>query len=133
MHSAVTSTVRRAPQTVELLQRLADDGVIKLYIEKTVKGGTQKQYANALAFFDALSRIAYSPTFLLFTQHLIDLLSSQQLAPDAITVIVSLSFYKECAHEFKKDADLIDYFRNIEKCENFSHAAHVFIKNIEKV
>ena len=132
MHSAVTSTVRRAPQTPKLLQRLSDDGVIKLYIDKTVKGGTQKQYANALAFFDALSRIAYSPSFLLFTQHLVDLLSSQQHAPDAITVIVSMSFYKECAAEFKEKG-LVSYFKSLEKYEKYSHAAHVFIKNIDKV
>lgn len=131
-HSAVTSIVRRCRQTSILLNRLADDGVIKAYVDSTQRTGTTKVYANALAFFDALSRIAYNPSYLLFTQQLVDLLSSKEHASDAITVIVSMSFYKECAQQFK-ERDLLTYFKSLEKIDKYSHAAHAFIKNLEKI
>lgn len=130
-HSAVTSIVRRCPQTSRFLNKIADDNVIKTYVDVTLKQGTTKVFANALAFFDSLSRIAYHPHYLLFTQQLVDLLSSKEHASDAITVIVSLSFYKECAVQFK-ERGLIAYFKSLEKYDKYGHAAKTFVKNLEK-
>ena len=131
MHSTVTSIIRRSPQSVDLLSKLHTSGVLKTFIKETVKCGTAKHYTNALAVFDPLSRIGYTPSFLLFTQHLVDLLSSNEHAPDAITVIVSMSYHKDCAIDFKKK-DLVQYFKSLEKIDSYAPAAKAFLKNVEK-
>ena len=132
MHSYVTKCVRYSPHNPQLLDKLTNDGVIDKYIAETVRGKAEPYFKRALAFFDCLSRIAYSPAFLKFIPQLTNLLSSQTLAADAITVSVSMSNYKDCCVQFKQNG-MVDYFTKLKNVDQYSKAASIFLKNVQAV
>jgi len=128
-HSTATAIMRRSPLSQDFLNRLSSSGVIKQYIDFSLQNSNSKVYSNFLALFDSLSRVAYIKDYEILSLPLIDLLSSNQHASDAITVIVSLSFYPQCAKAFS-DKRLVEYFQNLEKYEKYTAIAKTFLLNI---
>ena len=131
MHSFVTKCVRLCPHSEALVKRLESSGVLSRYIEETTKGKTDKYHKRALALFDCLSRVAFAPSFLLYTSQLNNFLANEKLVTDAITVAVSMSNYKQCAAQFKQNG-IVEYFQKLKSVPQYTKAASVFLTNIEK-
>ena len=131
VHSAITAVIRRLDIDSILMTRLTQSGFLKSYINVTIKASKMKMLSNCLAMLDALSRIDYSNDYLLFVQPLVDLLSSETHCSDAITVIVSFSFHKQCTREFVK-LGLVDYFKGLIQDEQYQLLASAFLKNVQR-
>lgn len=131
MHFVVSSTIRRADLNANFLKRLSEAGFLKKYIECTVKANKPRIFTNALSTFDKLAHAAYAPDYIEFASILVDLLSEKAHASDAISVIVSMSFYPEVCKSFKSK-NLVTYFENLTKHEKYKKMAETFIANARK-
>ena len=133
MHFVVSSTIRRAALTPALINRLSQENVLKKYIEITNESDKQRIVSNALSTIDKLSRVCFVKDFIDFIDTLVTLLSqNNEHATEAITVIVSLSFYPECCKTLKQK-DLVPYFEKLTKYEKFKKMAEAFLINAKKV
>ncbi|EAY11601.1 TKL family protein kinase [Trichomonas vaginalis G3] len=128
MHFVISQTIRRSEPNVSLVNRLSMNGFLKTYIDVTIENQNPRFYSIALLTMDCLARASYSPEYLQFIQPLVDLLSSEQHAADAITVIVSLSGYPQCCKEFVEKG-LVPYFENLVQYDKYKKAAETFISN----
>ena len=131
MHGAATTIIRRAPQTMELLNILSASGVIKSYIKLTVESKNKKMYSNSLLLFDALSRVGYIKEYQEYADLLIELIGNPNHTKDAITVIVSMSFFPQMV-EYFKEKKLNRYFMKLAKFDNYKEAANIMLYNMNQ-
>ncbi|EAY04342.1 TKL family protein kinase [Trichomonas vaginalis G3] len=132
MHFVVSSTIRRAELNENFLKRLSESGFLAKYIELTIQANKPRIFTNALSTFDKLSHVCFVPDYITFTSTLVELLSEKNHAADAISVIVSMSFYPQVCKELKKK-NLITYFENLTKYDKYKKMAETFLANAKKV
>lgn len=132
MHFVISSVVRRANLTTELIKKFSEDGFLKKYIEVTESSQKPRIFTNAMSTIDKLARIGYAPDYIDFIGILIDLLAQKEHINEAITVIISLSFYPECC-KILKQRGLVPYFQDLTKYEKFKKLAETFLSNAKKV
>lgn len=131
MHYVISQTIRRADPNATLITRLSMNGFLKTYLEVTIESENPRNFSIALRTMDSLARAGFAQEYMIFIQPLIDLLSSEQHAADAITVIVSLSAYPQCCKEFIAKG-LVPYFENLMQYDKYKKAAESFIENTKK-
>ncbi|EAY03825.1 TKL family protein kinase [Trichomonas vaginalis G3] len=131
-HTAIATVIRRLQTSQEFIDELEKSGFLKSYIESAEKSKNHKLIRNVLNMFDYLARSGYSEDYLLLILMLIQQLQQKENVTAALTVIVTLSFHKQCAQKFAEQ-DLKQYFQELSNFEEYRSLANSFLANINKI
>ena len=131
-HTAAATVLRRIPMTQRLITDLEKKGFFKVYFESAIKSKKNKMLRNVLNLVDSIARVGYTQDYLIIVPTLISQLQDTENATAALTVIVTLSFHKQCAEKFQ-NPDLVSYFQNLLKFDEYRTMATTFSANLAKV
>lgn len=130
LHGAASTILRRSPLTQALIDELTRSGFIRNYIQDAEKNKKNKMMHNVLMLFDALGRAGYSKDFdVLIPVLKLMLEQNGDNAVDVLTVIVTLSYHKNCALKMIKNG-FKELFTELSSYDKYNTLAASFLSNV---
>ena len=116
--------------THESLEKINNSGFLHSYVTIALEEKSDERNNNCLVIFDTFARIGYSPEYVVFLRRIIETMQNPKLFTNALSVLLLLSFFPQCAAEMKRYG-LLKYFTDLEKYKQYSILSRQIINNLE--
>ena len=86
---------------------------------------------SSLVLVDYLARVGFLQEYVSYIKKITEIMHNPKLFPSALSVILLLSFFTQCAEEMKR-LHLDDYFKELEKYPQYAASAKQILTNLSK-